>query len=248
METFSALLAICAGNSPVPGEFPTQRPVTRSFHVYFDLSPNKRLSKQLWGWWFETQSRPLWRHRNGCWSCHWPWLVALTYLPLVPHICVSELDQYWSRYWLVACSAPSHYLKHAGLLSIGLLWTNVSENWIGITPFPFKKMHLKLSSAKVVAILCRGRWVDDISFFWHNQNSTFITFPPWSSKSRWLTSPWGFQRRKITAIQADDIFIVVVVIIIVIAVVIVIDINIIVIVIVDFFSCYDDDDHRHHTL
>ena len=64
METFSALLAICAGNSPVPGEFPTQRPVTRSFDVYFDLSPNKRLRKQLWGWWFETQSRPLWRHRN----------------------------------------------------------------------------------------------------------------------------------------------------------------------------------------
>ena len=36
METFSALLALCAGNSPVPGEFPTQRPVTRSFHVLFD--------------------------------------------------------------------------------------------------------------------------------------------------------------------------------------------------------------------
>ena len=64
MEAFSALLAICAGNSPVPGEFPTQRPVTRSFDVYFDLRPNKRLSKQSWGWWFETQSRPLWRHRN----------------------------------------------------------------------------------------------------------------------------------------------------------------------------------------
>ena len=65
METFSALLAICAGNSPVPGEFPTQRPVTRSFDVYFDLHPNKRLSKQWWGWWFETQSCPLWRHRNA---------------------------------------------------------------------------------------------------------------------------------------------------------------------------------------
>ena len=64
METFSALLAICAGNSPVPGEFPTQRPVTRSFDVYFDLRPNKRLSKQPWGWWFETLSPPLWRHRN----------------------------------------------------------------------------------------------------------------------------------------------------------------------------------------
>ena len=65
METFSALLAICAGNSPVPGEFPTQRPVTRSFDVYFDLRPNGRLSKQSWGWWFETLSRSLWRHRNG---------------------------------------------------------------------------------------------------------------------------------------------------------------------------------------
>ena len=64
METFSALLAICAGYSPVPGKFPTQRPVTRSFDVYFDLHPNKRLSKQSCGWWFETPSRPLWRHRN----------------------------------------------------------------------------------------------------------------------------------------------------------------------------------------
>ena len=46
METFSALLAIYAGNSPVPGEFPTQRPVTRSFDVFFDVRPNKQLSKQ----------------------------------------------------------------------------------------------------------------------------------------------------------------------------------------------------------
>ena len=65
MDTFSALLAICAGNSPVPGEFPAQRPVTRSFDVLFDLRLNKRLSEQSWGWWFETLSRPLWRHRNG---------------------------------------------------------------------------------------------------------------------------------------------------------------------------------------
>ena len=62
METFSALLAICAGNSPVPGEFPAQRPVTRSFDVFFDLRLNKRLSKQSWCRWFETLSRPLWRH------------------------------------------------------------------------------------------------------------------------------------------------------------------------------------------
>ena len=37
METFPALLALCAGNSPVAGEFPAQRPVTRSLHVFFDL-------------------------------------------------------------------------------------------------------------------------------------------------------------------------------------------------------------------
>ena len=40
METFSALLVICAGNSPVPGDFPAQRPVTRSFDVFFDLRLN----------------------------------------------------------------------------------------------------------------------------------------------------------------------------------------------------------------
>ena len=43
METFSALLAICAENSPVSGEFPEQRPVTRSFDIFFDFlwSPEK---------------------------------------------------------------------------------------------------------------------------------------------------------------------------------------------------------------
>ena len=65
METFSALLAICPGNSLVPGESLSQRPVTRSFDVFFDLRLNKRLSEQSWGWWFETLSRPLWRSCNA---------------------------------------------------------------------------------------------------------------------------------------------------------------------------------------
>ena len=64
-KTFSALLAFCAGNSPATGEFPAQRPVTRSFGVFFDLRLNKRLSKQSWDWWFETPSRSLWRHCNA---------------------------------------------------------------------------------------------------------------------------------------------------------------------------------------
>ena len=64
LRTFSALLAICAGNSLVTGEFPAQRPVTRSFDVLFDLRLNKRLSKQSWGWRLETPSCPLWRYSN----------------------------------------------------------------------------------------------------------------------------------------------------------------------------------------
>ena len=44
METFSVLLALCAGNSPVTPEFPSQKPVTRSYDVFFDLRLNKRLS------------------------------------------------------------------------------------------------------------------------------------------------------------------------------------------------------------
>ena len=50
METFSALLALCAGNSPVSGEFPAQRPVTRSFDVFFDLHLIKPLSEHSRGW------------------------------------------------------------------------------------------------------------------------------------------------------------------------------------------------------
>ena len=95
METFSASLALCAGNSPATGEFPAQRPVTRSFDVFFYRCLNKRLSKQSWGWWFETPSRPLWRHSNElrsnncihsvdinqndnqdfrCFKCWWPFI------------------------------------------------------------------------------------------------------------------------------------------------------------------------------
>ena len=64
MEKLSALQALCVGNSPVTDEFPAQRPVTRGFDIFFALRPNQRLSKQSWGWWFETSSRALWRHCN----------------------------------------------------------------------------------------------------------------------------------------------------------------------------------------
>ena len=62
LETFSALLAICAGISPVTTEFRSQRSVTRSFDGFFYLCLNKRLSRESWGWWYETPSESLWRH------------------------------------------------------------------------------------------------------------------------------------------------------------------------------------------
>ena len=54
METFLALMAFCAGNSQVTGEFPAQKLVTRSFDVFFDLRLNQLLSKQWRRLWFKT--------------------------------------------------------------------------------------------------------------------------------------------------------------------------------------------------
>ena len=47
METFSLLLAICVGYSPMTGEFPTQRPVTQSFDIFFDLRLKKIIEQTI---------------------------------------------------------------------------------------------------------------------------------------------------------------------------------------------------------
>ena len=57
---------LLCGEFTGPGEFPAQRPVTRSFGVFFDMRLNKRLSKQPSGWWFETPSWSSWRQCNEC--------------------------------------------------------------------------------------------------------------------------------------------------------------------------------------
>ena len=86
MEKMSALLVLCAGNSPFTGEFIAQRPVTRSFDVFFDMRLNKRLSDQSGGWWFEMLSRPLWRHCNRYFkqsyseSCYCRWYLLQLFL------------------------------------------------------------------------------------------------------------------------------------------------------------------------
>ena len=50
-----------------PGEFPAQRPMTRSFDVFFDLRLDGRLGKHSWGWWLEKPSCPLWRQSDVSW-------------------------------------------------------------------------------------------------------------------------------------------------------------------------------------
>ena len=87
METFSALLDLCAGHSPVPGEFPTQRSVARSFDVFSDLRLNKCLSKHSRRWWLETPSRSLWHHFNS--------LIMSGTIPTLP-LEMFSLDILWS--------------------------------------------------------------------------------------------------------------------------------------------------------
>ena len=83
----------------------------------------------------------------------------LTHLPQVLYICVNELGQHWLRWSYAACSAPSHYMN-AALLSIGPLGTKFREILIKTQNFSFMKMQLKMSPAKLVAILYRGRSVN----------------------------------------------------------------------------------------
>ena len=81
---FRATGPLC-GEFTGPGEFPTQRPVTRSFDVFFDLRLNKRLSKQPRGWWFETPSWSLWRHCNVKMSSAKWWPFCSTFNKLKAH-------------------------------------------------------------------------------------------------------------------------------------------------------------------
>ena len=90
-NTFRVTGPLC-GEFTGTGEFPTRRPVTRSFDVFFDLRLKKRLSKQPWGWWFETPAWSLWRQCNflfwgilifNTWSCS---LTMIVYCMLAQHV------------------------------------------------------------------------------------------------------------------------------------------------------------------
>ena len=139
MEAFSSLLALCVGNSPVTGEFPSQRPVTWSFDVFFDPRLNKRLSKQSWGWWFETPSSPLWRQCNGppmnhthCSQCfvisvviqfnlkllhsHASWILCVTKAPSWHRVLLANHLRHFSEIRSPICVISNNITAHS-------LWT-----------------------------------------------------------------------------------------------------------------------------
>ena len=141
MDTFSVLLALCAGNSPVPGEFPAQRPATQSFDVFFDLRPNKRLSKQSWGWWFEMPLHPLWRHCNN--KANLRDLIAATGLVILLKLDLNrrffspcDLEIWWMTpknnrapllcYYKLFASFLSHWWIQTGItVRKRLIWVNI---------------------------------------------------------------------------------------------------------------------------
>ena len=137
-EKISALLAICAGNSPVPGEFLAQKPVTRSFDVFFDLHLNQRLSKQSWAWWFETLPCPLWRHCNDYRLHGHIAVLKIQYIPRNMHTFFALLCFVVVIHWLIF-PYPSGLLHwHCGNLTIApvpakqpwWIWINTSREFI----------------------------------------------------------------------------------------------------------------------
>ena len=131
METFSVLLALCARNSLVTDEFLSQRPVTRSFEVFFDQRLNKRLSKQSRRRWFETPLRSLWRHRNvNSTPCSQALAIGLKMRNISrpwPNLSSSEGSQDTS-----ACQISGHYC-HAFSIKYGN-HTFETFHWVKMPP------------------------------------------------------------------------------------------------------------------
>ena len=96
---------------------------------------------------------PRW-HINQ-WHATFSFTVWLTHWGRVTHICVTELTTIGSDNGLSPGRRQAIIWINAGLLSVGPLGTNFGEVWIEILPFSFKKIHSKMCSAKMAAILSR---------------------------------------------------------------------------------------------
>ena len=160
METFSALLAFRAGNSPVPGESPAQRPVTRSFDVFFGMRLNQQLSKQWRCWWFETLPHSLRRHFN----------VKITLLCTICHL------QLWDF-----CGRPCLFHISQSIVTVGTMTAGANPNMLKAGLGPCYDPFLHRNSNRAEISFCPYlNYIDHISakiaydtktlMSWHVQN------------------------------------------------------------------------------
>ena len=139
-----------------PGEFPTQRPVTLSFDVFFGLCLNKRLSKQPCGWWFETPSWSLWRHCNDSptseynWRrCHANWICSRQ----IFFMCSQENSRCFGLYW-----KKIKYQSSAPLAFV-----------IGIQRWPVNSPHKRAVMRKVFSfddVIMNHNWLPRLLMPW----------------------------------------------------------------------------------
>ena len=103
-----------------PRNWPSQRPVTLSFDVFFHLCLNKQFSKQSWGWWFETLSHSLWCHCNtSCQIFEMPWCSCdVTVMKILAEKSCCLLIGLWTQ-WLKF--HRQHFKKHKKQQTYGIL-------------------------------------------------------------------------------------------------------------------------------
>ena len=186
MKTFSALLALCAGNSPVTGESPSQRPVTRSFDVFFDLRLNKRLSKQSRRRWFEMPSRSLWRHRNVPYIC-----TPGSFMDLLTHRGRDEMADTLQTIFSYAFHekkncilfqiTPKFMLKglidsHQLILVWVMAWVRTgnkpsSEPMMAFITDAYKYIYMYIymrHSASIINRICPSGKINEMEFYWNS--------------------------------------------------------------------------------
>ena len=149
---FSELLAFFAVHTPVTGEFPSQRPVTQNFDIFFDLRPNKRLRKEPWGQWFGAPSRSLWRYCYKNWS--------------------TEMNPKWSSYMIWAPNFQSLWpidviWRHTPLWTLVqvIIWTDIDRCRPIMTFVWAQFQHLITKMSLKIACLrshskCLWKWVE----------------------------------------------------------------------------------------
>ena len=147
-DIFRVTCPLC-GEFTGPGEFSTQRPVTRSLDVFFDLRLNKRLSKQAWGWWLETPSWSLWRQCN--------------------EICLTQV--------IASCVKPHKY-GFWGRRAHSQCYVSISEHWEGTNDVKRPVCNIfHISSLRKITYIYIPIFMQplaNVQYVWHHSPQKFL--------------------------------------------------------------------------